>query len=120
MFYLKHFEPSPILDSILSMTKSRVVDSCIKLTKSKLISEDNFYKKYINKKLNKINRLKINIFEQDINFLFDNEKNNEQIGGSINNYIINDYDDILNLYKMNKLVFNIFRFIFRNSSNQIK
>jgi hypothetical protein len=79
----------------------KMIKLCIKLTKSKLISEDKFYKNYINK----ISRSKSNIADKQINFIFDNENiNNEQIGGNISN----TYDDILELYKLNKMIFNIF------------
>jgi len=90
----------------------KMIKLCIKLTKSKLISEDNLYKNYIKKELTtNVARSKTNILDQKINIIFDNESDNiEQIGGS---YIETDtnndiYNDIIILYKLNKMVFRIF------------
>ena len=88
----------------------KMIKLCIKLTKSKLISEDKCYKKFISKS----SRLKNNIYESNINFIFDLDTNDEeQIGGNINNQqssnnILYDYENINKLYKLNKIVFRQF------------
>jgi prophage antirepressor-like protein len=89
----------------------KMIKLCIKLTKSKLISEDKLYKNYIIKRSNtNINRPKVNILKQKINIIFDNESNNkEQLGGL--NIDTDIYDDIIILYKLNKIVFKIFDII---------
>ena len=82
-----------------------MIKICIKLTKSKLISEDNFYKKYINK----ISRTTNNI-DEHINFIVDNnndndnDKKNIQKGGNISN----TFSYILQLYILHKTVFCMF------------
>ena len=84
----------------------KVIKSCIKLTKSKLISEDKFYKNFINKSSNKVKRIK-NIFHEPINFVFDNK--HTQNGGFLqNNKYFNTFDNILELYKVNKIIFKQF------------
>lgn len=83
----------------------KMIKLCIKLTKSKLISEEKCYKKFINKS----SRLKNDLYESNINFIFDqNMENNDQIGGQITNNIIDNYEDVVNLYRLNKFIFNMF------------
>ncbi len=94
----------------------KMIKLCVKLTKSNLISEEKLYKNYVtNESERKTKRSKINILSQKINIIFENkteqiESNTyEQNGGSNDN--VHTYDDIIILYKLNKVVFKIFDII---------
>lgn len=84
----------------------KTINKCIKLTKSKKISEDKYYLDMIKKK-----KITSNVNEYGIEILFDSseEINDSKIllGGVDNEKILN-YDDLILVNKIHKIIFNLF------------
>ena len=87
----------------------KTINKCIRLTKSKKISEDKYYLDMI-----KENKLTSNINEYGIEILFDSSteinNNNKILKGGFDNDKLLNYDDLIFINKIHKIIFNLFKF----------